>query len=67
MSLNGAAALRVGGEFAIKRLLGSETGRDSTAAKRIDQTRQEEVMLLRYVTLEWCRQALALTGWCDED
>jgi hypothetical protein len=41
----------VGGEFAIKRRLGSEIGHDSTAAKRSDQPQQEQVMLRR--TLRW--------------
>jgi hypothetical protein len=46
----------VGGEFAIKRRLGSEIGHDSNAAKRNDQAQQEQVMLRRYVALEWCRR-----------
>ena len=47
----------MGGELIIKRRLRSEIGHDSTAAKRSDQAQQEQVMLLGYDALEWCRRA----------
>jgi hypothetical protein len=47
----------VSGEFAIRWLSVSETTHGNAAAKRIDQAKQEQGVLHRYVALAWHRRA----------
>ena len=78
-----ADSLRVGGEIAIKRQLGSGTERGNAAAKRDGQARQEQVSMCRRVAGQGVRPILArivVTGaysqalgtaqsdvWCGSD
>jgi hypothetical protein len=47
----------VGGEFAIRRRSGSETGRDNAAARHIDRGQLGRRMTLQRVALAWSRRA----------